>query len=645
MQKHPLSDLHWLPLVEGHSDALRAAQTDPSVTWQDLRHLAEHRLNASSIRNLDRKLQSSFSQPEQVAVTEPVRLGILGSTTIRHLLPSIRVHGLRRGLHITVHEGQYDQIMQPLLDPASDLRKFEPNALLLALDANYLCAGFHSNLSIAAVEARYQDLWRKVEDFWKLAKGLVSGPVLHQAPLPTLLSILGQNEHRLIGSPAAVLARFSADLRARADNAGIQIISVDQWSSRQGIHHWHDPVLWRSAKQEISSAAAPLYGDLVVRVLAAASGRVAKCLVVDLDNTMWGGVIGDDGLEALRLGPGSAEGEAFLAAQRYVLELKRRGIVIAVCSKNEMSTAEEPFGHHPEMLLQRSDISCFVANWQNKADNLRQIASELNLGLDALVFLDDNPAERDLIRRELPEVSVPEFPDDPIWIPQCLSDAGYFEALSVTSDDLQRSSHYKANSERETLRAASSDMGSYLQSLEMRLQWGTFDKLNMARATQLMKKTNQFNLTTRRHGDTVMQRVQHDPLSSGLRFRLQDRFGDNGLIAVVILTLKGSVLAPTHLQPGDALIDTWLMSCRVIGRRVEEATLDVVVATARKLGALRLVGVYLPTQKNGLVADHYIKLGFSSTKAPRDDIEYWHLDLETYQPSDLPIEIDGEPAA
>ena len=346
--------------------------------------------------------------------------------------------------------------------------------------------------------------------------------------------------------------------------------------------------------------------------------------MLDLDNTLWGGVIGDDGLEGIVIGQGSALGEGFLAVQDYAREQARRGIILAVCSKNDEANALEAFDKHPEMLLRRGDIASFVANWSDKATNIRQIATELNIGLDSLVFLDDNPFERNLIRQELPMVAVPEVPDDPALVPGALADAGYFEALAITDEDRERGAQYQGNRQREALKASVTDMEGYLRGLEMRLIWRPFDRIGLQRTVQLINKTNQFNLTTRRYTEAEVEAVMADPSAVGLQLRLLDRFGDNGIIAIVI----GRMVAGTE----DFLVDTWLMSCRVLGRQVEEGTLNVLAAEGARLGARRMIGEYIPTKKNGMVRKHYEKLGFTTTHESPDGASRAMLDLLSFTP-------------
>jgi FkbH-like protein len=322
-------------------------------------------------------------------------------------------------------------------------------------------------------------------------------------------------------------------------------------------------------------------------------------------------------------------GEAHLAFQRYALELSRRGVLLAVCSKNDEANALDVFDRHPEMLLRRKHISCFVANWEDKASNLRQIARQLKIGTDSLVFVDDNPFERNLVRQELPEIAVPELPEDPAGFAACLAAAGYFEGLSITNEDQERVNQYRANAEREQLRESTTDMAGYLQSLRMELHSSPFDAIGLQRIVQLINKTNQFNLLTRRYTDTEVQAVMADRAAIHLQFRLQDRFGDNGVIAIVI----GKLDAEQKL-----VIDTWLMSCRVLGRQVEVATLNVVAKRATEMGATALIGSFRPTSKNEMVKDHYPKLGFDELEK-QDGETSWILSLDRFQAAPVSMTI------
>lgn len=454
--------------------------------------------------------------------------------------------------------------------------------------------------------------------------------MLQQLPFNPFPRLLGENEARLAASPAALLARLQQALRAAASADDVDLIDLDHWAGRRGIEWWHSRSLWHRAKQEVGPLATPLYGDLVARVLAARYGRSAKCLVLDLDNTVWGGAVGDDGVEGIVIGQGSASGEAHLAFQRFAQQLARRGIILAVCSKNDDAVARRAFDEHPEMILRLGDIGCFVANWTDKATNLRRIAGELNIGLDALVFADDNPFERNLIRAEVPEVFVPELGEDPADFAQIIADAGCFETAAVTSEDVAKTAQYRANARRQRLAEQATDLDAYLAALDMTLQHAPFDAIGLKRIVQLINKTNQFNLTTRRYTEGEVRALLADPNAMTLQMRLVDRFGDNGMIGVVI--------GRKDREAGALTIETWLMSCRVLGRRVEEATLALVVGAAQRDGFATVVGQYAPTTRNGMVAHHYAKLGFTQSAGLANGRTDWTLQVDRYSiPTSIPI--------
>jgi FkbH-like protein len=620
-----MTDLHWLPPIPDWRPRLRALGADPAAAWDEAVALANGRINFVLTNALDEAARRVFPQPPAGLAAKPVRLGVLGSSTLTHLLPAIRVAGLRRGIWVDTYEADYGQYLQELSDPDSDLHAFKPTAVLLALDAYHLTAGVTAGMDQATADAALEQTKTHIRETWKLARDAFKCPIVQQAVLPVHLPILGLNEHRLPGSRSRFVTRLNEALRTMAEADGVDILAVDDRAARDGVRAWHDSALWHRSKQEVAPTAGPLYGDLVGRWLAAKQGRSFKCLVLDLDNTVWGGTIGDDGMEGIAIGQGSALGEAYTAFQDYCRELTRRGIILAVCSKNDEANAVEPFEKHPEMVLRRGDIASFVANWSDKAGNIRAIAEELNIGLDSLVFIDDNPFERNLVRQELPMVAVPEVSDDPVGYPVALSDAGYFEGLSVTDEDRERTGQYQGNKARDALKDSATDLPAYLRGLEMNLIAKPFDRVGLQRIVQLINKSNQFNLTTRRYTDDDIIAVMADPHAFGLQLRLLDRFGDNGVIAIVIGRL---------LDSRDLLIDTWLMSCRVLGRQVEPTTLNLIAEQAQKLGAKRVVGEYIPTKKNGMVKDHYARLGFTVAAVNVGGGSRNLLDLAAFKPAE-----------
>ena len=625
-----MTDLHWLPTIPDWRQRLRALSSDPAAAWDSAVALANARLNFVLTNALDETIHRLLPDGPPALPTKRVRLAVLGSSTLTHLLPAIRVAGLRRGIWIDTHENDYGQYLQELSEADSPLHEFKPTAILVALDAYHLTAGVTAGMDADTAEAALTEMQDRLREVWRLARDAFRCPIIQQTVLPVHLPVLGNSEHRLPGSRAWFVTRLNAAIRTTAEAEGVDLLAVDDRAARDGITKWHDTALWHRSKQEVSPVASPLYGDLVGRWVAAKQGRSFKCLVLDLDNTVWGGVIGDDGLEGIALGQGSPLGEAYTAFQEYARELSRRGVILAVCSKNDEANALEPFEKHPDMVLKRGDIASFVANWSNKADNIRAIAEELNIGLDALCFIDDNPFERNLVRQELPMVAVPEVSDDPTGYPVALSDAGYFEGLSVTDEDRERTSQYQGNKARDALKAAVTDLPSYLRGLEMELIWKRFDKIGMQRIVQLINKSNQFNLTTRRYTDEDIVAVMADPDAFGLQLRLTDRFGDNGIIAIIIGRL---------LENKDLYVDTWLMSCRVLGRQVEPTTLNLIAQEATRLGARRIVGEYIPTKKNAMVKDHYVRLGFTVMETASDGGNRNILDLSAFTPAETFIHV------
>ena len=444
-----MTQLHWLPTLPDWKHRLKALPADPAAAWDAAVSLANCNINFVQTNALDEALQRLVTTPPSRSASKTVRLAILGSATLRHLQPAIRVAGLRRGMFVEIYESEYGQYSQELSDKASALYEFKPNYLLLSLDAYLLTAGVHSALDKTDVDLLLEDTIARIRKLWRLAKEAFHCPIIHQTALPVHLPVLGQNEHQLPGSRANFVARLNAHLRTMADEENIDLLTVDTQVTRDGIDAWHSPARWHRSKQEIAIAAGPLYGDLVARLIAAKKGYSYKCLVLDLDNTIWGGVVGDDGLEGIVIGRGTALGEAFVQFQDYCRELSRRGVILAVCSQNDEADALEPFDFHPDMVLKRSDIACFVANWSDKASNIRAIAEKLNIGLDSLVFVDDNPFERNLVRKELPMVAVPEVDDDPANFAHSLAAAGYFEGLHLTHEDRQRTVQYCGNARRD----------------------------------------------------------------------------------------------------------------------------------------------------------------------------------------------------
>jgi FkbH-like protein len=637
-----MDQLLWLPQHQDLSVAIGEAkrEPDPIARLAEAARLAGYRRDFTQTTRLDRLasegLRAVASGEATASGLRPLRIALLSSHTVDHLVPAIRVAGLQRRLAISIHVAPYGMYRQALLMDDAELTAFDPQLLVLALDARDAPLQLPLEASQAEVDAAVAERVGELRLLWRRARERFASPVVQQTLVQADPPIFGSFEALVPAAPYAVIDRLNAAIRTAAREDGVLLMDL-AWEAARGSYGdgLAEPLRWHQAKQLVSPNLAPLYGDQLARIAAASVGLSRKCLVLDLDNTLWGGVVGDDGVDGIHLGQGSPSGEAFLAFQRYAALLARRGIILAVCSKNDLSVAEAAF-NHPEMALKRSDIAAFVANWDDKAGNLRRIASMLDIGLDSLVFVDDNPAERDIVRRELPEVAVPELPDDVADYPARVAAAGYFEAVSFTSDDATRGRHYALNAERKAAMSQATDMQGYLRGLEMVLTATPIGAAELTRSTQLINKTNQFNLTTRRYSEAEVERIASDPAAVALAIRLADKFGDNGLISVILARPDETVATD------ELLIDTWLMSCRVLGRQVEEAVLEVLASAATAAGYRALIGEFRPTERNGMVAEHYPRLGFVQHQVPTDsssEVTFWRYDLNTSRTSSHFIEV------
>jgi FkbH-like protein len=631
-------NMNWLPIApDFRLDLSRALQSpDPTDCLEQLAALAQYRLGHLETLQLDRALGRLTLEPGSGFAV--VRLAVLASSTVNHLSPAIRVAGLRRRLMIDVHIGGYGQYRQDLFDPDSSLHKFAPQFVLFSITARDTIAGVPLTATTDEVNKAIVRSIDELRLLWRKARESFSATIVQQSFLDITEPVFGSYDRLVPGAPAQVVKQLNDQLSKAAAQDGVLLLDVARASERDGIDAWFDRGNWLHGKLEIAPAVAPLCGDMIARILAAQRGLSKKCLVFDLDNTLWGGVIGDDGLEGLVLGEGSAAGEAHLALQRYAKQLKERGVILAVCSKNDPVIAEAAFRDHPEMLLRRPDISVFVANWDDKAENLKAIAARLNIGLDSLVFVDDNPVERARIRQSLPMVAVPELPKDVAHYVRCLADAGYFEAVAFTSEDRQRTEQYAANSEREALLELSGDIDDFLRSLQMSVVFGQFKAGDLVRVTQLFNKTNQFNTTTRRYTAEQVANFAAADQSMTLQFRLLDKYGDNGLVSAMILN-------PDPEQPEVLAIDNWVMSCRVFGRQLELEAMNIAVEQARRRGIRAFRAAYIPTPKNGVISELYPSLGFSPVNggtARNGDSTCWFLDLAEHTTRSTHICRSGE---
>ena len=607
--------------------ALRTVATtqgpDEARRWA--RRVVSPLLDYSSLNALHRFLPLRT----ELDAAKPLRLAILGGPTTVQLRQLMEVFLASEGIVAEVYESDYGLFRQEILTPGSGLDRFHPEILFLAIgarDVSVFPAADHSEAEVAALADEEIDcfsaLWSLTHEKWNatiIQNNFEIGPG----------SSFGHFSVRHPGARENYLDRLNRLLAARAPSF-VVLHDLRGLAADAGAQAWFDARFYFEFKMPCGAECLVTYAHSVVSIIRALQGKSRRVLVLDLDNTLWGGVVGEVGPGGIKVADGSGEGEAFLAFQRYARQLRDQGIVLAVCSKNDDDKAREPFETRSDMALKLGDFACFLANWRNKADNLREIALQLDLGSDALVFFDDNPAERALVRRLAPEISVPDVPEDAAGYIQALAAHRYFETVAFTREDATRARSYADNARRRELAAQASDLQSFLVSLAMRMKVTPVNGLNIERVTQLVNKSNQFNLTTRRMTLAEVQELAAHPDWRTLTFSLRDNLGDNGLISVVLLRKNDDTL---H-------IDTWVMSCRVLQRGVEQFVLNEIVMVARREGLSRVAGAYVPTPKNGLVQHHYARLGFLPAGTEGSQT-FWMLPVEPGL-TDLPHFIERE---
>lgn len=630
--KELYSELQWLPRVPAdfsrRLDQLKHAQ---EPLGEALRALASYSLDLNQLTRLSRVFGEARSDGKLLVPLTPYRLAVLSNSTMDLMVPAMVGSALRHGLALEVTYPAYGQVAQEAFNPDSKVNSSKPDAVLLALDYRALPL----KLTFVDLDAAQSTVEEVIAYLQALRDGIRSHSkaiCIFQTFAPPVENLFGNIDRSLPGTLRSLLQHINRELTRRVLGPGDILLDIDNLASTVGLADWHDVRLWNLAKLPFSDQFIPLYADHVARILGSVRGKSRKALILDLDNTVWGGTIGDDGLEGISIAQGDARGEAYLAVQRFALDLRQRGILLAVSSKNTDEVAREPFEKHSEMLLKLEHIAVFQANWNDKASNIVAIAEKLSLGLEAMVFLDDNPAERALVRTLLPQVAVPELSEDPAYYVRVLAAAGYFEAVSVASEDLSRAMFYRSNAQRATLREQVGGVDAYLASLQMVITFQPFNAAGRARIVQLINKSNQFNLTTRRYVDPEITEATLDDGVFTLQVRLTDIFGDNGMISVVIARPGGS---------GTWDIDTWVMSCRVLGRGVETMVLRELVRHAEACGISTILGTYRPTERNKMVAEHYKTLGFELL-SDEDGVTRWQIHTSGVELQTAPMSVVSE---
>ena len=549
------------------------------------------------------------------------RIAILGGSTTNLFRDFLELFLLDAGIAPVFYESGYAQYYEEAVFPNEALLGFSPDIIFVfttSLNLKEMPAPFEKK---EEAEARIEREYVRYHNIWEGLGRYRAVIIQNNFEMPAFLP-LGSSDAVLWGGWRHTIESLNARLAQYAvEHANVCIHDMHYLASLFGLETWFDLFQYSAYKLAVRYEMIPFVALHAANLIKAIFGKTRKCLVLDLDNTLWGGVIGDDGVEGIQIGKETPEAEAYTAFQKYLLALKERGVLLAVCSKNEESAAKAGFSH-PDTILHLDDFVAFQANWESKDQNVRRIAKMLNIGLDSLVFLDDNPMERAIVREHVPEVAVPEVTGgDVASYIRAIERNGYFETVSISEDDRKRSETYHANQKRVEMQASAGSYEEFLESLDMRAKVAPFCHFYYDRIAQLTNKSNQFNLTTRRFTRADIERMAEDPHYITLYGKLQDRFGDNGLVSVVIAETEGK----------DVHIRLWLMSCRVLKRGMEEAMMEALAEKARLAGGKKLIGYYYPTAKNGMVRDFYSAHGFSLVD-DADGNTVWEHGLEMDAP-------------
>lgn len=592
--------------------ALAANAAPQSAAW--FRDLVRHPSSAAH-RNFLRRVC-----PEVLAINEsaaPLSVAVLGNVTLEPFADELILEAAAENLRPVFHVGGFDQFQNEILNDAGAFYQQADDAVILLLDYRPLAPSLYNyNLAVGDADVR-QDIARLADELSALASRVAEKKkcnVLMTLPVCPTAAVGGFLEGRACAGQSGLMAQLRAMLCERfAGQNGCFLLDSELEFSAIGKNNAFDPVMDYLAHQPYSIAGLVALARKSASFCRQTRGKARKCLVLDLDNTLWGGIIGEDGMEGIQLGPDKI-GRAFVDFQRQILRLHMQGVILAVCSKNNQADAEEVFANHPHMILKPEHFASMCINWVDKPTNIRQLARDINIGLDSMVFLDDNPVERASVRLMIPEVLVPELPKDPARYPAFLAGLDVFQTLQITEDDLNRGRSYAQDRGRKDLQRTVGNIQEYYESLQMSVKITPVSEAEIPRMAQLLQRTNQFNLTTRRHTENELR----DNLASGrwraFALRSMDRFGDNGLVGAAIL----------EISAGFCRVDSLLMSCRVLGRNIEVAFLAWLVSYARANGATKFIGEFIPTKKNMQVENFYAANGFASL-APQDALRLWEL--------------------
>ena len=562
-----------------------------------------------SYLQLKKNLKNDFSNFRKI------RLAILGDSSTQFLNTAIKGLGFDYELNLDIYESDYDQIPLQVFDSSSDLYNFKPDIIIIFKSSHKLLQKYNvSNLESQSSFAINQIT--EIKNIYSTLSDNINSKIIFYNYTEINDNVFGNFSNKVESSFLFQQRKINYLLMEFALTApNLYICDLSSLQNQIGKGNLFHTSSYINNSMVLSTDILPLVAKNTLDIIKALEGNFKKCIILDLDNTTWGGIIGDDGVEKIQIGDFGI-GKAFSEFQLWVKKLKNRGVIIAICSKNTESVAIEPFKKHPDMVLKMEDISVFVANWENKADNIRYIQNVLNIGFDSMVFIDDNPFERNIVRENLPDVSVPELPEDPADYLEYLYNLNLFETISYSNEDAKRTKKYQIESKRVLAQKKYTNENDFLKSLEMASNIESFNTFNAPRVAQLSQRSNQFNLRTIRYTEKDIIKMINSKDYFTFAFNLKDKFGDHGLICVIILNKQ--------INNSTLFIDTWFMSCRVLKRGMERFVLNHLVSFAKNNNFKYIEGEDIETSKNILVKDHYSNLGFEKKN------NNWLLDLNNY---------------
>lgn len=545
------------------------------------------------------------------------KVAILGGSTTNDIKLVLELFLLNYKIKPVFYESEYNQYWQDAIFPNEELEKFAPDIIYIHTSCRNIMKFPLITDDAQKIDELIESERDKYEQMWNSLRNKYNCSIIQNNFEYPSYRIMGNKEVSDIHGKINFINRLNEMFYCYAqNNSNFYINDINYLSACYGLDKWSDPFYWHMYKYALAVPAIPDLAFNIAKIIKSIYGKNKKGFVLDLDNTLWGGVIGDDGVDNISLGQETPMGQVYSEFQKYLKECTELGIILNVNSKNEYENALAGI-NHPDSDLRKEDFIIIKANWNNKYQNYIEIAKELNLLPESLVFVDDNPAERAIVEEQLEGVVAPPM-DKPEEYIRILDKAGYFEVTNLSKDDLSRNSMYKENVERAELQSQFKTYEEYLISLGMKATIKPFETIYIARIAQLTNKSNQFNLTTRRYTQTEIQKIATDSNYVKLYGKLEDRFGDNGVVSVVIGEVKGK----------EVFIDLWIMSCRVLKRDMEFAMMDTLVHQCRKRNISKIHGFYYPTAKNGMVKEFYKVQGFILENEDKEGNTEWILDID-----------------